>query len=81
MTTSEQGEIQRVTAKRLSPLGPVRVLTIAQQPWTVEEVVDTTLGCRSLIFSSTGVARRVRRYPADWRTLADDLLYALSWSC
>ena len=34
----------------------------------------------SLIFSSEGVVRRVRNYPADWRELLDDALLALSWN-
>ena len=33
----------------------------------------------SLIFSSDGAVRRVREYPADWYTLSDEQLFALSW--
>lgn len=33
----------------------------------------------SLIFESEVSFRRVRAYPADWRGLGDDELYALSW--
>ena len=33
----------------------------------------------SLIFSSDGAVRRVRNYPADWMTLSDADLAALSW--
>ena len=33
----------------------------------------------SLIFENEGVIRRVRNYPADWRTLSDEELFALSW--
>ncbi|HET9011589.1 MAG TPA: hypothetical protein VFN38_07210 [Gemmatimonadaceae bacterium] len=33
----------------------------------------------SLIFASDAAVRRVREYPADWYTLSDDELHALSW--
>jgi hypothetical protein len=33
----------------------------------------------SLIFSSDFAVRRVRNFPADWHTLSDDELVALSW--
>jgi hypothetical protein len=33
----------------------------------------------SLIFASEAAIRRVRTYPADWRTLSDEDLAALSW--
>jgi hypothetical protein len=33
----------------------------------------------SLIFESEVSFRRVRAYPADWRQLGDQELYALSW--
>ena len=33
----------------------------------------------SLIFESEVSFRRVRAYPANWRGLGDDELYALSW--
>ena len=34
----------------------------------------------SLIFESDDAMRRVRDFPANWRTLNDDALFALSWS-
>jgi hypothetical protein len=34
----------------------------------------------SLVFENTKVARRVHEYPANWRELSDEQLYALSWS-
>ena len=49
--------------------------------WTVQEVVSSQYdrrGARDLIFSSPEVVRRVRNYPANWHTLSDDALYALS---
>lgn len=33
----------------------------------------------SLIFSSDGAVRRVREFPADWFSLSDEELLALSW--
>lgn len=33
----------------------------------------------SLIFASEAAVRRVRDFPADWTTLSDDELLALSW--
>lgn len=33
----------------------------------------------SLIFASDFAVRRVRDYPADWNTLSDEDLLALSW--
>jgi hypothetical protein len=33
----------------------------------------------SLIFASEAAVRRVRNFPADWRTLSDAELLALSW--
>jgi hypothetical protein len=33
----------------------------------------------SLIFASDFAVRRVRNFPADWHTLSDDELLALSW--
>jgi len=56
-----------------------RRITIASEAWTVWE----DLRCPhdpSLVFENTKVARRVREYPANWRELSDEQLYALSWS-
>ncbi|MFL5612452.1 MAG: hypothetical protein ACJ796_02190 [Gemmatimonadaceae bacterium] len=33
----------------------------------------------SLIFENEQVMRRIRNYPANWRTLSDEDLFALSW--
>jgi hypothetical protein len=35
-------------------------------------------GPATLIFESHDVFRRIRTYPADWRTLSDEALYAIS---
>ena len=34
----------------------------------------------SLVFESETAVRRVRDFPADWRKLSDDDLFALSWT-
>lgn len=33
----------------------------------------------SLVFENENIVRRVRNYPPDWRSLADEELFALSW--
>ena len=34
----------------------------------------------ALLFFSDGIGRRVRQYPANWRELSDEELYAISWN-
>jgi hypothetical protein len=49
--------------------------------WIVREVpapVFDRRGGTHLIFEGAEVMRRVRNFPADWLTLPDDSLYALS---
>ena len=46
--------------------------------WAVWEDVRTQTG-PSLVFETNKIARRVHEYPANWRDLSDDQLYALSW--
>lgn len=55
----------------------VRHFKAAGQDWTVYE---ETIADQALIFETDRVARRVRKYPANWSALSDDELYALSWS-
>jgi hypothetical protein len=62
--------------------GPPRTRLVGQfragfQVWTVYE--DDEHG-PALVFECEGVARRVRNFPANWRELADEELYALSWN-
>jgi len=52
---------------------------IAGEAWAVWEDLRTPVG-PSLVFENTKIARRVREYPANWRELSDEHLYALSWS-
>ena len=51
------------------------------QQWCVYEDEDPYDRRRgpSLIFEGSDVVRRVKRFPENWRELADDVLFALSW--
>jgi hypothetical protein len=73
------GEHKFVIAWDLPPKPGSRKLRIAGELWYAYEDDHPEWG-RSLIFESVKVARRVRNYPANWRELTDDQLYALSWS-
>jgi hypothetical protein len=60
-----------------------RQLVMDGVPWLVYELPATPFDRRSsasLIFESDAAVRRVRTYPPDWRSLADDALLALSWA-
>jgi hypothetical protein len=51
--------------------------------WLVYELSPTRFDRRSgpsLVFASDRAMRRVRTFPADWRSLSDEALYALEWS-
>jgi hypothetical protein len=51
--------------------------------WFVFELPPTPYDRRqspSLVFESDATVRRVRNYPANWRTLTDAELLALSWA-
>ena len=71
-------DLDLVARRALRPLGAARVFLRDRKQWTVEEVVDETTATRSLIFASNGVARRVRVFPEDWRSLPDEVLYGFS---
>ncbi|HEY2377340.1 MAG TPA: hypothetical protein VGH98_15290 [Gemmatimonadaceae bacterium] len=59
-----------------------RRFVIGDEEWSVYE--DARLEAPhfgpALVFQTAGSARRVRTYPANWRELPDEQLYALSWS-
>jgi len=60
-----------------------RRLAIEGEMWLVYELPPPAFDRRStpsLIFESNVSMRRVRNYPADWRTLSDEALTALSWT-
>jgi hypothetical protein len=65
---------QRVSARRIRIDGVT---------WLVYELTQHELDRRSgasLVFESETTVRRVRDYPANWRSLSDEELAALSWS-
>jgi hypothetical protein len=50
-------------------------------PWVVVEIRDAAYdrrGGRSLVFSTDGVMRRVRNFPANWYELSDSDLLEVS---
>jgi hypothetical protein len=55
-------------------------LIIDKQAWEVRELIDPVSLSPTLVFLGASIARRVRSYPANWRELTDNELYALSWS-
>lgn len=60
-----------------------RVLQHVGVEWTVTEYDGSTVpgarGARCLVFASPEAIRRVWDVPADWYTLSDAALFALSW--
>ena len=48
--------------------------------WLIYELAGSATEPASLVFETELVVRRVKVYPASWRTLDDDALFALSWS-
>lgn len=67
----------QLSTRILEPLGAARIFLIDRTQWTVEEVADRYTKTRFLIFSTHGLARRVRTYPANWRSLSETELDAL----
>ena len=60
-----------------------RRITVDGVPWLVYELPPTPFDRRnspSLVFENEATVRRVRAYPADWRWLSDEELFALSWA-
>ena len=58
-----------------------RIIGDDGREWSVEECPAPAYDRRSssyLIFRTVGVARRVRRFPDDWRRCSDAQLYQLS---
>jgi hypothetical protein len=58
---------------------PVRFVAPDHTTWTVHEISERD-GRKSLLFASPEGFRRVRVYPAHWRTLSHEELWALSWT-
>lgn len=68
---------------RLEQRASARRLIIDGVQWLVYELPSPGLDRRSspsLVFESEDTMRRVRDFPPDWRSLADDELEKLSWS-
>ena len=69
-------------APRLTPQEPRRFVDSVSRAWTVREVAapDPRLSPRPtcLVFETEGLARRVWQFAADWQSLADGELEALS---
>jgi hypothetical protein len=57
---------------------PKRSFRLDGTQWTVCEHADPDRG-PALVFYAPGVARRVTRYPQNWREISVDALYAVSW--
>jgi hypothetical protein len=60
-----------------------RQLVFDGVPWLVYElppVLHDRPLTASLVFETDTAMRRVRNFPASWRALDDDKLFALSWS-
>jgi hypothetical protein len=60
-----------------------RRIVIEGVPWLVYELPAQAFDRRnspSLVFESERVVRRVRNFPADWRTIRDADLWMLSWT-
>jgi len=76
------------------PRSPFQLLHLAQRtaarrlhvdgaPWLVYELPANPFDRRSsltLVFETDDTMRRVRSFPANWRTLSDADLFALSWT-
>ena len=59
-----------------------RQIIVDGLPWLVYELPAAPFDRRStssLVFESDNTMRRVRSFPASWRALSDDDLFALSW--
>lgn len=61
---------------------PPRILTVAGVRWTIAEAPHPyDRRTRSdLLFQCDTLTIRIRRYPANWRSLTDDELWDLAWS-
>jgi hypothetical protein len=74
-------DAQRVwQAPLTTPVPPQREIVVAGHPYAVRELPDPASQTPTLVFTGENVARRVRRYPANWHELTDEALAELSWS-
>jgi hypothetical protein len=56
-----------------------RKLSMEGRDWLVYELAATSTEPASLVFETELAVRRVKAYPANWRTLDEAALSALSW--
>ena len=78
MSGVDQNSLPQLRGRERSEPGP-RMLTDEEgRLWRVREVCFADAP-PSLIFDSELGFRRVRGYPANWRSLSDDALFDLSW--
>ena len=78
--TGIEHDDRHFTAWPIEAIGPERSFLAYSHAWSVRETIDPITHARVLIFTSTGVGRRVRTYPANWRDLSAEELTALSES-
>ena len=60
-----------------------REILVENLAWLVYELPPAPFDRRStpsLVFESEDTMRRIRSYPANWRTLSDEELFAVSWT-
>ena len=57
-----------------------RRFALAGEGWSVWEDLRPAPFGPALVFENDKVTRRVHQYPANWRELTDEALYALSWT-
>jgi hypothetical protein len=77
--TRQDPERTEFAPARIDAISAERSFVVGAHTWTVCEVIDTITLTRVLIFAGTGVGRRVRNYPSNWRELSSEALYKLSW--
>jgi len=60
-----------------------RQIIVEGTSWLVYELPPAPFDRRSstsLVFETESAVRRVRTFPADWRSLGDEALFELSWT-
>jgi hypothetical protein len=60
-----------------------RQIVVDNVPWLVYELPPVLYDPRpsaSLIFENESAMRRARNFPANWRALGDDELFAVTWN-
>jgi hypothetical protein len=78
MTDAESGNYR--ATHELARTGG-RTIVVDGVEWRVYELppgMYDRRGPATLVFESHDIFRRIRTYPADWRSLDDDALYAVS---